>query len=103
MTVGSGSEDLAAYVSRGVASATWRYRARVLVHAPASAIADRVAFAGTVTAIDDNSCQFEAGSDNPESMALWLGMLGADFTILDAPELTEHLRALAGRYRKAIA
>ncbi len=97
------ADDLAAYVSRGVGTATWRYRARVIVHAPAEDIAEKVAFAGTVSAIDDNTCMFETGSDTPETMALWLGMLGADFTLVDAPELTEHLRALSERYRKAIA
>ncbi|WP_117214111.1 helix-turn-helix transcriptional regulator [Allorhizocola rhizosphaerae] len=95
------ADDLASYVSRGVGTATWRYRARVIVHAPAAQIAEKVSFAGTVSAIDENSCMFEAGSDNPESMALWLGMLGADFTIVDAPELVEHLRTLAERYGRA--
>lgn len=97
------TEDLASYVSQGVSAATWRYRARVMVRASAAVVAERVpAAAGTVEAIDENSCMFEAGSDNPETLALWLGMLDADFTIVDAPELVEHLRRLSERYARAV-
>ncbi len=35
-------------------------------------------------------------------LALYLGMLGADFTIVDSPELVAALRTLAGRYHRAI-
>jgi hypothetical protein len=35
-------------------------------------------------------------------LALYLGMLGADFTVVDAPELVAALRTLAGRYQRAI-
>jgi hypothetical protein len=36
-------------------------------------------------------------------LALYLGMLDADFTIVDSPELVAALRKLARRYRRAIA
>jgi hypothetical protein len=35
-------------------------------------------------------------------LALYLGMLDADFTIVDAPELVNALRKLTGRYQRAI-
>jgi hypothetical protein len=47
-------------------------------------------------------CTFEPGSDHPELLALYLGMLGADFTVVDAPELVTALRTLTGRYQRAI-
>jgi len=98
------TEDLASYVSNGVSTATWRYRARVVVRAPAAVVAERVPVAaGSVEAIDEETCAFETGSDNPETLALWLGMLDADFTISDSPELIEHLRALSERYARAAA
>jgi hypothetical protein len=34
-------------------------------------------------------------------LALYLGMLDADFEIVDAPELVDALRALARRYQRA--
>jgi predicted DNA-binding transcriptional regulator YafY len=96
--------DLAAYVSRGVATATWRYRARVTVRAPAEVIAERLpAGVGPVVAVDEHTCTLDTGSDNIELLAVWLGALGADFTVADAPELAEQLRTLADRYRRAVA
>ena len=41
------------------------------------------------------------GGNSLESLAVYLGMLGVDFEILDPPELVEHVRALADRYRRA--
>jgi hypothetical protein len=35
-------------------------------------------------------------------LALYLGMLDADFKILDSPELVEALRKLTRRYQRAI-
>jgi hypothetical protein len=35
-------------------------------------------------------------------LALYLGMLDADFSIADSPELVEALRKLASRYQRAI-
>ena len=35
-------------------------------------------------------------------LALYLGMLDADFTIVDSPELVDALRTLTRRYQRAI-
>jgi predicted DNA-binding transcriptional regulator YafY len=95
-------EDLAAYVSRGVGAAAWRFRARVVVHASAEAVAERLPVSvGPVEAIDEASCVVSTGSDNVESLAVWIGLLGFDFEVRDSPELVEHLRILADRYRRA--
>jgi predicted DNA-binding transcriptional regulator YafY len=95
--------DVARYVSRGVSTAAWRYRARVTVHAPAQVIAERLpAVMGPVEAIDEHTCAVDTGSDNVELLAVWLGALGADFTVTGAPELVEHLRRLADRYQRAV-
>ncbi len=99
-------DDLAAYVSRSVASASWRYTARVTVHAPAETVAERLPpWVGPVEAVDEHTCVVSSGSDNVEMLAVWLGMLGADFTIdpTASPELATQLRALATRYERAAA
>jgi hypothetical protein len=36
-------------------------------------------------------------------LALWLGALGADFEINDAPEVVESLQTLAHRYLRAVS
>ncbi len=56
----------------------------------------------TVESLGEDQCAFEPGSDHPEMLALYLGMLDADFSIADSPELVEALRKLASRYQRAI-
>jgi len=55
-----------------------------------------------VDSLGEDTCAFEPGSDHPEMLALYLGMLGADFTIVESPELVAALRTLTGRYQRAI-
>ncbi|WP_173073997.1 helix-turn-helix transcriptional regulator [Phytohabitans rumicis] len=94
--------EIAARVARGVGEATWRYRARVIVHASAAYVRDRLPIPVDVQALGPDRCAFEPGSDHPEMLALYLGLLDADFTIVDSPELAEALRKLAGRYQRAL-
>jgi predicted DNA-binding transcriptional regulator YafY len=93
--------DVVTYLLRGVGSATWRYRARVRVHAPAAMVAGRLPPAVMVEAVDEHTCVIDVGSDTPQMLALYLGMLDVDFDVED-PELVEQLRTLADRYRRAI-
>jgi predicted DNA-binding transcriptional regulator YafY len=95
--------DVASYLLRGVGAATWRYRARVIVHAAAPVIAGRLPPAVLVEAVDEQTCIVSVGSDTPQMLALYLGLLDADFEVGEAPELVEQLRTLADRYRRAIA
>jgi predicted DNA-binding transcriptional regulator YafY len=93
--------EIAAQVARGVGEATWRYRARVIVHASASHVRNRLPIAVDVEPLGENRCAFEPGSDHPQMLALYLGMLDADFEVVDSPELADALRTLAERYRRA--
>jgi predicted DNA-binding transcriptional regulator YafY len=95
-------EQIAAQVARGAGQATWRYRARVIVEAPAAYVRGRLPIPVEVSSLGSDRCAFEPGSDYPEMLALYLGMLDADFTVVDSPELMEALRKLAGRYQRAI-
>ena len=95
-------EEVAAQVARGVGEATWQYRARVIVHTPAAYVRGRLPIPVEVEPLGEDRCVFEPGSDHPEMLAIYLGMLDADFTIVDAPELVDALRKLTGRYQRAI-
>ncbi len=95
-------QEIAAQVARGIGEATWRYRARVIVHAPAAYVRRRLPIPVDVQSLGENQCTFEPGSDHPEMLALYLGMLDADFTIGDSPELVDALRKLTSRYQRAI-
>jgi predicted DNA-binding transcriptional regulator YafY len=94
--------EIAAQVARGAGEATWRYRARVIVHAPAAYVRDRLPITIPVEPLGEDRCAFEPGSDHPEMLALYLGLLDADFTVADSPELIAALRRLAERYQRAI-
>jgi predicted DNA-binding transcriptional regulator YafY len=93
--------DVAAYVTSGVESALWRYRARVRLHAPAVAVADRLPTAVRVEAVDEQTCVMQAGADTLEMLAHYIGLLGVDFDIIEPAELVDHVRTLAERYHRA--
>ena len=42
------------------------------------------------------------GADSVEAVAVYIGMLGMDFTVTDPPELVAHLTTLAKRYAGAV-
>ncbi len=91
-----------ALVSRGVPVEARRHQARVMVRVPAAELAERFGpWLGTITAIDDTSCILETGGDNLELLAGYLGLLGADFTVSEPPELVAAVQALAARYAAA--
>jgi predicted DNA-binding transcriptional regulator YafY len=93
----------AAYVARGVSSAAWRYRARVVVHAPAEVVTERINPAvGVVEALEGSSCVLDTGADSVHTLAVYLGMLDLDFEVTDPPELLDHLRTLTARYARAV-
>ena len=94
--------DLVARLERGLGAATWRYRARVTVHAPAGVVASRLPAAVAVEAVDEHRCFADVGSESPRLLALWLGMIDADFEVDDCPELADQLRTLADRYSRAV-
>lgn len=93
--------DVIAHVSRGVDQATWHFRATVRVHAPAADLAKRLPASVAIEAIDERTCLARVGSDSPEMLATYLGMLGADFDVVEPPELRRHVRALGERYVRA--
>lgn len=92
-----------ALVTRGVPPTARQHVARVAVRLPAAQLAERIGpWIGTVTALDDTSCVLETGADSAESLAAYLALLGADFTVTEPPELVEAIRLLAARYASAV-
>ena len=96
--------DLTEFVVREVARTGWAVHARLLIHAPADEVMDRINPAvGTVEPLPDGRCVLVTGGDSLEVVAVWIGMLGLDFSVEEPVELVEHLRALAERYAAAVA
>jgi predicted DNA-binding transcriptional regulator YafY len=94
--------DAAAFVASSVSAAPYRFRAQVILRAPAHVVAERVPpTVGVLEPIDEHTCLLTTGSDSLDLIALHLALLGADFTVVEPPELTEHVRALADRLHRA--
>ena len=95
-------EDVARYVSNNVASAPWKVRAIVTVQLSAEELSERIpAFVGAVTAVDEHSCELATGGDSADSMAVYLGMIGADFSVAGSPDLVDAVQRLSERYARA--
>ncbi|MEQ4305418.1 YafY family protein [Plantactinospora sp. B6F1] len=94
--------DPVSFVADSVGAAPYRFRARVLVHAPATEVAERIPpTAGLVEAVDRHSCLLRTGADSLGFLALHLALLGPEFTVLEPTELTDELGVLAGRLDRA--
>jgi predicted DNA-binding transcriptional regulator YafY len=97
-------DDVAAFVARGVAESAWRFRTRVVVHEAADVMADRIGrWVGTIEPIDADTCVVDVGADSVETLAVYLGMLGADFTVDADSGVAVQLSLLADRYRAAVS
>jgi len=94
--------DPAAYVSRSISSAPYRYQARLRLHLPAQAAAQRLPpTVGHIQADGEHACILHTGAESPDVLAIYVAILGAEFEILDPPQLAEHILALAARLTRA--
>jgi predicted DNA-binding transcriptional regulator YafY len=94
--------DVEALIARGVPVEAREHQARVVVHAPAAELVERFGrWFGSISAIDETSSIVETGADNLELLAAYLGLLGADFSVSEPPELVAAVQALAARYAAA--
>jgi predicted DNA-binding transcriptional regulator YafY len=96
-----GDDDAATFVQRGAGRATWRYRARIRLAAPADEVAARLPPAVEVTPDGPSHCVADVGSDSPHMLALWVGMLDVDFEVLSPPDLADAFARLGRRYAAA--
>jgi len=94
--------EVEALVTRGVPVEARRHQARVRVEMGATELAARFGpWFGTITALDETSSIVEAGADDVDQLAAYLGLLGAPFTVSEPPELVVAVRALAARFAAA--
>ena len=76
----------------------YQHEARVLVHAPAEAVRERIPpTVGTVEAVDDATCRVVAGGNSLEALAWHFGSLGHAFTVEAPDELREATAAFGAR------
>lgn len=71
------------------------------MHAPAEHVRRRMPIRSGVEPLGEDRCVFRPGSDSPRMLAHHLGLLDADFEVVDAPELAARYRRAADRSRPA--
>ena len=94
-------EEATSQVQRSAGSATWRYRARIRIHAPVDQVRALLPLAVDVSPDGPDRCIIEAGSDTPHQLALYIGLLDIDFEILEPADLATAFVRLAERYHRA--
>ena len=94
--------DAAEHVQRAISRDAYDHVARVRIEAPKSSVDQQVPpSVGTVTADGPDRCIFEAGGNHLGAMAMHLGALPWEMTVLDPPELREVMREQAARMLRA--
>jgi predicted DNA-binding transcriptional regulator YafY len=95
-------DDITAYIARNVSRAGWRHTARFTVQAPAAAVLAQInPTVGTVEPVDHETCILVTGADDLWTLAVYIGLLGFDFAVIEPPELVGLLQEIAGRYQRA--
>jgi predicted DNA-binding transcriptional regulator YafY len=94
--------DAATYISRSISSSPYRYVAKVRYRASADVVAQRFSpTSATIEPEGPNSCMVTAGADSPETLALYLAMVGCDFEIMGPPEVIAGAASMGERLRRA--
>ncbi|MGW9248234.1 helix-turn-helix transcriptional regulator [Streptomyces badius] len=97
------AEDLAAYVSRGVAVSAYAARAVILLKAPLAEAAQRISpSAGVLETVDADTCRLTTGAPDLTVLVIHVLLIGIDFEVIEPPELTELMRDAWGRLTRAL-
>lgn len=94
-------DDVVEHVVRRVITAAWKYRAQLLVHAPAAKVAAKIVIPVDIEVVDESTCRVELGSDDPDRLALWVAQLDVDIEVIEGDELAVAFDRLATRFRRA--
>jgi predicted DNA-binding transcriptional regulator YafY len=93
--------DAAEFVRGQIASMPTRYQVVVDVRATAADVKRVVSRWGTVEAIDDGSCRLLMSVDTLDWPAMVLATVGADFDVVQPPELTDYVRTMGELFLRA--
>ncbi|MFC0601034.1 helix-turn-helix transcriptional regulator [Streptomyces palmae] len=93
--------DAAAFVRAGLDSVPRTYQVDVLVEAPAATVEERIGRWSGVEEVDADRCRVRMTSESLDWPAMALGALGADFRVLDPPELLDLISDWGIRFDRA--
>ncbi len=97
------AEDIAAYVASKTRQVQEKVTGRVVVHAPAAFVEQRMGAwtRGSIEPLAEDRCRVQIGGRSPQDIAFWLGVLDADFEVEDSPDLADAVRRIGQRYARA--
>ncbi|MCZ7461198.1 helix-turn-helix transcriptional regulator [Streptomyces sp. WMMC940] len=97
------AEDLAAYVARGVSTATYAETAVIRLLVPVERAAAVVSpSTGVLEAEGPGSCLLRTGAGSLDVMVVHVVLMGFDFEVVEPVELTEHIRTVRDRLGRAL-
>jgi predicted DNA-binding transcriptional regulator YafY len=95
--------DAATFVRESLRQVPTSYTVEVLIAADADAVRDRVGPWASVEPATDGHCLMRMRTDTLDWPAMVLGNVGAEFTVVNPPELTGYLVELSSRFSRATA
>ena len=73
------------------------------VRAAAETVSERIPpTVATLEALDSSTCLLHTGAFTLDGLSMYLAMLGAEFEVVEPPELAARMRDLAGRLLRAV-
>jgi predicted DNA-binding transcriptional regulator YafY len=93
--------DTAEFVRAGLDNLPRRYRVEVLVDAPAATVRERIGRWSTVEEVDAGHCRVRMTAESLDWPTMALGVLDADFRVLDPPELLDQIHNWGARFTRA--
>ena len=97
------AEDIGEYVATKTRQVQQKVVGTVEFAAPAEDVAARLGpwATGTIEVLAPDRCRVSVGGRSVEDLAFWLGIIDADFTVVDSPDLAAAVRRVAQRYAAA--
>ena len=87
---------------RSISASPYRHVARVRYFAPEHVVAQHFSPSSvTIEADGPDACIVTAGADDPERMVFYFATVGADFEVLEPPEVADAVESVAERLRRA--
>jgi len=95
--------DAAEYVRRAISQSPYEHVARVRIHARKALVESHIPpSVGTVTADGRDHCIFEEGGNDLDAMAMHIGSVPWEMTVLGPPELREAMARQSERLARAV-
>jgi predicted DNA-binding transcriptional regulator YafY len=98
------TDDIATWVASKIRAVQQQAYGKMLVRLPAPDVIARLGpwlEGGGVEPHGDDACVVTMGAPTHGDLAFWIGVLDADFEVVDPPELADAVERLAARYARA--